>query len=612
MNKIILSIFTLSCFMVNAQTFVSTTPENKKVILEEFTGISCGFCPDGHLIASQIHDNNPGNVAIIAIHAGSFATPQGPGTDFNTTFGTTIDSYWGISGYPSGTVNRQSVLGRSAWAGAASQILTEPSPVNLGIQANVDSTNTLIVDVEVYYTGSQTVTTNKLNIAVVQNNVEGPQSGSSGNPSAVLPNGNYNHQHMLRYLMTGNWGEQITNISPGMLYSNQYVWTMPADISGVALDPTNIGVIAFVSEDNPQLPNSQILSGTIEISPIVNFVNSYDAYCMSSGATNAICGTTTDLDVKFRNYGNQNLTSLDINYSINGGTTLIYPWTGNLIPAGTETITIPGVSFTPQASNNVSVTTSNPNGNTDQNTTNDNTSTSFSHYNAAGQVQGGFVGGNITIDVTTDQYGGETSWQLVSDNGTIIASAAAGSMSSSAPQASVNASVNANECYSFIIYDAYGDGICCAYGNGSYSVTDAGGTVIASGGSFLSEEGTHFETNGSAPSASWDCDAVTGCFDPGTGNGQYSTLTSCQAVCNIGTEIDEVISNLSIYPNPAKDVLTINGIYNSVEIYDIYGKLVLSSNAKQTINVSSLADGVYFVNINTNNAINVKKITVTK
>ena len=165
--------------------------------------------------------------------------------------------------------------------------------------------------------------------------------------------------------------------------------------------------------------------------------------------------------------------------------------------------------------------------------------------------------------------------------------------------------------YSFIIYDVYGDGICCAYGNGSYSVTDAGGTTIASGGSFLSEEGTHFETNGSTP-ASWDCDAVTGCFDPGTGAGFYNTLATCAAACTPPTFVDETISKLSVYPNPVKDVLTINGIYKSVEIYDIYGKLVLSSNAKQTINVSSLADGVYFVNINTKKIITVKKITVTK
>ena len=45
------------------------------------------------------------------------------------------------------------------------------SKLNVGVQANIDSTNKLIVDVEVYFTGSQTATTNQLHLAVVQNNI---------------------------------------------------------------------------------------------------------------------------------------------------------------------------------------------------------------------------------------------------------------------------------------------------------------------------------------------------------------------------------------------------------------------------------------------------------
>ncbi|MDB9910233.1 hypothetical protein OAC83_01275 [Flavobacteriales bacterium] len=37
-----------------------------------------------------------------------------------------------------------------------------------------------------------------------------------------------------------------------------------------------------------------------------------------------------------------------------------------------------------------------------------------------------------------------------------------------------------------------------------------------------------------APLPSWDCDpsGVVGCFDPGTGTGQYTTLAACQAACS--------------------------------------------------------------------------------
>ena len=36
------------------QLLVDTTPQYKNVILEEFTGIHCMFCPDGHVIAQNI------------------------------------------------------------------------------------------------------------------------------------------------------------------------------------------------------------------------------------------------------------------------------------------------------------------------------------------------------------------------------------------------------------------------------------------------------------------------------------------------------------------------------------------------------------------------------
>ena len=40
---------------------------------------------------------------------------------------------------------------------------------------------------------------------------------------------------------------------------------------------------------------------------------------------------------------------------------------------------------------------------------------------------------------------------------------------------------------------------------------------------------------GNSIPASWDCNPTTGCYDPGTGNGQYTTLSACQAIC--GTPI---------------------------------------------------------------------------
>ena len=112
----------------NAQSFVDTTQQNKNVIIEEFTGIGCVWCPAGHLIGQTLHDNNPNDVFLINIHTGGYASPQGAGTDFRTNFGSSIASQSNLSGYPAGTVNRHqfsmsqnggTAMSRSDWSSAS-------------------------------------------------------------------------------------------------------------------------------------------------------------------------------------------------------------------------------------------------------------------------------------------------------------------------------------------------------------------------------------------------------------------------------------------------------------------------------------------------------------
>ena len=585
MKKILLSLFAIGTLVATAQTNVSTTAENRNVVLEEFTGIHCGYCPDGHVLAQQLHDNNSDQVMLINIHVGSYATPSAGEPDFRTQWGTAIDGQAGVAGYPAGTINRHlfsgmqqgsgTAMSRGDWASAAGQVMPQASPVNVWSEAIIDmGTNTLTVNVEVYYTGIQTVATNQLNVAVLQNNVEGPQSGAANfNPSAILANGNYNHQHMLRHLMTGQWGEQLDTIAQGTLITRTYTWTLPNDINGVELDPTNLEVVAFISEGN-----QEVISGDYSAMSF-NFPNTYDAFYASSSQADAVCGTDASPLITFKNYGNLPLTTLDIEYSINGGSANIHNWTGNLASGYSETVTLPTVSFTAQSSNTVNFTLSNPNGNTDQNVSNNDGSVTFSQYAAAGQVPGGVYQGQVTIDIVSDQWGAETTWELIDDGGSVVASGgpyanlqAAGTTTNPTEYATVNI----NNCYSFVIYDAYGDGINTAqYGQGSYNVVGVAGVAIASGGVFQSEERSNFEV-----------DAVF-------------------------TGVNNLENTISVYPNPVINTLNIEGELESVEIYDVFGKLVLTST-KNTINTSKLANGVYLLNINTNHSIVTKRITITK
>jgi hypothetical protein len=78
---------------------------------------------------------------------------------------------------------------------------------------------------------------------------------------------------------------------------------------------------------------------------------------------------------------------------------------------------------------------------------------------------------------------------------------------------------------------------------------------------------------------------------------------------NLVTIEEPATSNFEVYPNPANDFITVNGITQSqVTILDISGKTVSSVNAmQQRIDVSQLAPGVYFVKATTARGIQQKK-----
>lgn len=104
----------------------------------------------------------------------------------------------------------------------------------------------------------------------------------------------------------------------------------------------------------------------------------------------------------------------------------------------------------------------------------------------------------VNLSITFDNYPEETSWQLTDSGGSVVAS---GGTYGAFPDGSTvtEALCLADGCYTFTIDDSYGDGICCTYGNGSYTLTESDGTVIATGGSFASFEATDFCVGAPAP-----------------------------------------------------------------------------------------------------------------
>ncbi len=245
-----------------AQLLVDTTQaENKNVLLEEYTGRNCSYCPDGHKIANNIKEANPQDIILIRVHTGGYAPTSYP--NFNTSFGTPLADQSGISGYPTGTINRHVFSGsstsmsRSAWSSVSNQVLLETAVVNIGMDAVVDTANRkLYVEVEMYYTGNQSVSFNRLNVAILQDNIYGSQAGASYFNPDDGSDASYNHKHILRHLPLGTWGEQIDSISPGTFVRRTVSYVLPESISGVELKLEDLNIAAFVTEDKREVQNA--------------------------------------------------------------------------------------------------------------------------------------------------------------------------------------------------------------------------------------------------------------------------------------------------------------------------------------------------------------------
>jgi len=102
----------------------------------------------------------------------------------------------------------------------------------------------------------------------------------------------------------------------------------------------------------------------------------------------------------------------------------------------------------------------------------------------------------LYLNLTTDNYPGETSWKVIDANG---AQAAAGNGYATANTVYEEAHCLSSGQHTFTIEDTYGDGMCCNYGQGSYKVT-MNGAVIKEGGDFDASESTTFTSCGNTPS----------------------------------------------------------------------------------------------------------------
>ncbi len=590
MKRIILSfIGAFLAFGAMAQTFVSTTPANKNVVLEEYTGTNCTYCPDGHRLANALATANPGRVVLINIHQGSFA---GSNPNYKTVWGDALANQTGLTGYPSGTINRRvftgtaTALSRSDWATDGAIVMNESSFVNVAAQAQIDAaTRIMTVTVEAYYTGDADASTNMLNVALIQNDIVGPQVGMDKNPTQVTADGKYIHMHMLRDLITGQWGDSLNvasgNIPTGTFFTRTYIDTLPASINSVPLELGNLEIAAFVSKNNQTIYTGSLCEPTYtNLTPISAQISS------ATMSPDFGCTETVSSSLIIKNMGNDTITSMEIGYKSGSNTQQIYNWTGSVATFGkTAEIVLPQVNVVLGTSTPVELELKSINGIAQTGITSTTNITKPILTDAVGKAK---------LRLYIDQYGSETSWNVKNSSGTIVVHGGPYTDAAAAGTRLIESEFNLSTagCYTFEIKDGYGDGINSGYGVGGYTIIDNDSTIIASS------------------------------------NGKYNSgeKKDIHLTSSIGlNDVENNISSLNVYPNPVKNIATLDITLSesstaTIQVVDLMGRTVIDLGTKSfkagqssiELNTTTLSNGMYFVKINSNNGVATKKITVSK
>ncbi|MFT5970398.1 MAG: hypothetical protein ACI8ZO_000908 [Flavobacteriales bacterium] len=581
MKKILLSIGLLAgAFgMANAQTFVSTDPSNRNAVLEEYTGFTCTFCPDGHRRANAFAEANPDRALLINIHAGGYANPGNSGFDLRTSFGEALANQTNLAGYPAGTMNRQefqglqqngtgTAMGRANWTTAGSQILALPSPLNIAAQASLDiETRTLTVDVEAYYTGDAAEATNFINVALLQDYIVGPQIDAG----TQVPD--YEHNHVLRHLLTGQWGDEITTTTSGSFVSKQYTYVLPNTIGSELVNISNLEIAVFMTETT-----QEIITGSATDVELTNFQYQTDLASVSLEVPSSTCVKSISPVLTIQNNGANTITTAEIGYEVNWEGQQTYTWNGSLDPFSEATVELPEINFTNMfATNHVSAVVLSANNIYDNYWDNNFAFAEFIPASAISVDQ-------LIVTMNTDQYGEETSWVISDANGAPISSGGITSAYGANTTYIDTVDISLLSCFTFEVFDEFGDGMCCDFGNGSYTVSDLAGNLLVSGGSFTQSE-------------------------------SYSMKHSNVGIADITTV------KLNLYPNPTNNSFSLNldaflGQEAEIRLFNSLGKMVdsqtVQANGIHTVDVSSLSNGIYSVQVSSGSFNSVSKVSVLK
>jgi len=304
--------------------------------------------------------------------------------------------------------------------------------------------------------------------------------------------------------------------------------------------------------------------------------------CSYNGETASCGGAAWMASTEMTNLGTDNVTAAAFEVTLNGNSTIVN-WTGDLATNGTATVDLG--EYTEIGDLNVSLVEVNTGA-----------------WDASEDVT--IIGSEetntyIQIRITTDNWPEETGWDLRDADGNIVESVAVGSLAGSADTEFIwNVGLDLG-CYTFTMYDTYGDGLYASqWGN----YTDGTAGVYSMDGEM--EVGVVFE------------------YDGASGIEFSEANAGMEAATVAGIVEGALSSTVNVFPNPTNGVTNVE--FNTkeagmatVEVYNLIGERVVFSTLgnlpaglnRANLDLSGVEAGIYLVNLNAGGETTTMRVT---
>lgn len=221
--------------------------DGKKVtLLEDYTGVKCNNCPEAGALALQLQEQYEGHLVVLGVHPKTaLQNPAGGFPDFRTDDGNEWNTFFNISGYPNGLVNRTGVLGPTEWTSAVNSTVGGDAPVRLIVKTEFDD-GSRELKITVHSKFLQNVESNdvRLTVCMMEDKIIGKQVTENGIDEE------YVHRHVFRGTADGiTWGRMMDSEAESIAAGRNFVTNMKFTLSD-EYNADEFYIVAFISDYN--------------------------------------------------------------------------------------------------------------------------------------------------------------------------------------------------------------------------------------------------------------------------------------------------------------------------------------------------------------------------